>query len=207
MPADRETDLAVIQEVDGSVPLKRRPAAAQEEVSLSRDCPAVLIPAGTCTILPAGTRVTITQQLGADFTVRTSWGYLARIAGDDADALGRERAAEPAMAAADEAEFREESVWDALRSIYDPEIPVNIVDLGLIYDLQITQIGGDRKRVEVKMTLTAPGCGMGQILAADVERKIAALPGVTEVCVGLVFDPPWDRSRMSEAARLELGLF
>lgn len=198
-------DLTVLQPEPQGVPLGKS-LAGKEAVTLARDCDAVLIPSGEPTRLPAGSRVTITQQLGGDFTVMTSWGYLARIAAQDADALGKAAPLAPAAAQDAAAPLSEDRVWDQLRTIYDPEIPVNIVDLGLIYACRATPLPDGGHRVDVRMTLTAPGCGMGQVLKNDVERKVAALPGVREVGVELVFDPPWSRSMMSEVALLELGL-
>lgn len=194
-----------------AIPSAPRAAAHQgrhEAVYLERDVESIMIPAGTPMTIPAGSRVTITQELGGDFTVVTSWGYLARINAEDADALGREvtRPA-PQAQGAEEGEFSEAAVWELLRTIYDPEIPVNIVDLGLIYDLKAEPLPGGGHRVEIAMTLTAPGCGMGPVLVSDVQRRAAMAPGVSEVQVNLTFDPPWDRSRLSEEAALALGLF
>jgi probable FeS assembly SUF system protein SufT len=166
-----------------------------------RECRAVRIPEGTSAILSSGTRVRITQSLGSSFTVATERGYLFRIEAQDADALGKapgEALAEPAEATL------EERIWARLRKCYDPEIPINIVDLGLIYSCEILDEG---RRVEIKMTLTAPGCGMGPVLAKDVQKGIEGLPEVETADVEVVFDPPWDQKMMSEAARLELGLF
>lgn len=175
-----------------------------EKVTLIRDCEAIEIPSGNITTLPAGTEVTITQSLGGSFTVITERGYLARIAAEDADALGKEVRQEEVAAQADKP--LEALVWDTLRTCYDPEIPVNIVDLGLVYNCEVTPLPEGGNRVAVTMTLTAPGCGMGDVLKADAERKIARLPGVKEVCVELVIDPPWSPDRMSEAAKLQLGV-
>ncbi len=152
-------------------------------------------------MLSSGTRVRITQALGGSYTVATERGYLFRIEAQDADALGKapgEALAEPAEASL------EERIWARLRTCYDPEIPINIVDLGLIYSCEILEEG---RRVEIKMTLTAPGCGMGPVLAQDVQQRIESLPEVETADVEVVFDPPWDQNMMSEAARLELGLF
>jgi probable FeS assembly SUF system protein SufT len=174
-----------------------------EEVVMKRDCPAVLIPAGTAITLQAGVPVVIVQDLGGSFTVVVH-GNMARIAGADADALGKQAPA--STVAAEPGKLTEDQVYDALRTCYDPEIPVNIVELGLIYDLQILPLPDGGHRVEIKMTLTAPGCGMGPILQQDVESRVLALPGVKEANVFLVWDPPWNRDMLSEAAKLQLGM-
>jgi probable FeS assembly SUF system protein SufT len=180
-----------------------------DDIILKRDCEAVLIPAGTKITLQAGEPVSITQALGGSYTVIIH-GNMARIDARDADALGKESSvaattAETAAAPPDSA-VTEEQVLEKLRTCYDPEIPVNIVDLGLVYDLQIQPIPAGGKRVEIKMTLTAPGCGMGPVLQQDVEAKVSAIPGVKEAGVFLVWDPPWSREMLSEAAKLELGM-
>lgn len=172
-----------------------------QTVALKRDCAAIAIPAGTQQVLPAGMSVRITQAMGGSYTV-ASGGALYRIEDKDADALGltgpeEERHAPPA--------FSERMVWDQLKTVYDPEIPVNIVDLGLIYSCAITEHEEGGKRLEVQMSLTAPGCGMSEVLKADVENKLWRLPEVKEVRVQVVFDPPWSPARMSEAAKLQLG--
>jgi probable FeS assembly SUF system protein SufT len=175
-------------------------------ITLSRDVDAFLIPSGARVYLHQGTEVTITQALGSSYTVNI-YGNLARIDGKDADALGKEPIAPP-PAQIPEGTTLNELVWNQLKACYDPEIPVNIVDLGLIYSCElIKKPGEDQHRVDVKMTLTAAGCGMGPVLAADVEQKLLALPTIAEVNVEVVFDPPWDRSMMSDVAKLELGLF
>jgi probable FeS assembly SUF system protein SufT len=174
-----------------------------EEITLKRDCPAVLIPAGTEVTLQAGVPVIITQALGGSYTVMVQ-GNLARVASVDADALGK--VASAAAVAAEPGILTEEQVYEVLRTCYDPEIPVNIVELGLVYDLQIIPKAEGTNRVEVKMTLTAPGCGMGPVLQQDVETKLLALPGVKEAVVMLVWDPPWNRDMLSEEAKLQLGL-
>jgi probable FeS assembly SUF system protein SufT len=179
-----------------------------DDIILKRDCPAVLIPAGTKITLQAGEPVVITQALGGSFTV-VIHGNMARIDARDADALGQEPAAAPvetAAAAPAAAAVSQEQVMEKLRTCFDPEIPVNIVDLGLVYDLQIQPLPDGGNRVEIKMTLTAPGCGMGPVLQQDVEAKVSAIPGVKEAGVFLVWDPPWSRDMLSEAARLELGM-
>lgn len=172
-----------------------------QTVTLKRDCPAIAIPAGTAQVLPAGTTVRITQSLGTSYTV-SAGGALYRIEGKDADALGftapeAETHAPPT--------FSERMVWDQLKTVYDPEIPVNIVDLGLIYSCHIGEHEQGGRKIDVAMSLTAPGCGMSDVLKADVEKKLARLPEVKEVRVQVVFDPPWTPARMSEAAKLQLG--
>jgi probable FeS assembly SUF system protein SufT len=179
-----------------------------DEIILKRDCPAVLIPAGDKITLQAGEPVIITQALGGSFTV-VIHGNMARIDARDADALGHAPpTAAPAEtpAAPDSATVSEEQVMEKLRTCYDPEIPVNIVDLGLVYDLQIQPLPAGGRRVEIKMTLTAPGCGMGPVLQQDVETKVSSIPGVKEAAVFLVWDPPWNRDMLTETAKLELGL-
>jgi probable FeS assembly SUF system protein SufT len=156
-----------------------------------------------------GEPVVITQALGGSYTV-VIHGNMARVDARDADALGKEPVAavttDAPAAVPDNSSVTEEQVLDKLRTCYDPEIPVNIVDLGLIYDLQIQPLPAGGNRVEIKMTLTAPGCGMGPVLQQDVEAKVSAIPGVREAGVFLVWDPPWNREMLSDAARLELGM-
>ncbi|HEY3356343.1 MAG TPA: putative Fe-S cluster assembly protein SufT [Polyangia bacterium] len=177
-----------------------------DEITLSRDCKAIEIPAGFWTTLPKGTKVRVHQALGGTTTVIVQGGgSMVRIAAEDADALGA--APPPRAAASGGAGSVAELVEQELRTCYDPEIPVNIVDLGLVYDRRLIPMPDGRTDVIVEMTLTAPGCGMGDIIKEDIERKLAALPGVGDVSVEIVFDPPWDPSHMSEAARLELGMF
>jgi probable FeS assembly SUF system protein SufT len=176
-----------------------------EPITLRRDCEAIEIPSGTQRTLASGTVVRIMQKLGGSYTVTAaSTGQMLRISDQDADALGLAPAAPQSPTAS--SEFSEQMVWDQLKTVYDPEIPVNLVDLGLIYSCEITPLSSGEHKIDVKMTMTAPGCGMGNVLKADVERKLARLPGVKEVHVEIVFDPPWNQSRMSEAARLQLGL-
>jgi probable FeS assembly SUF system protein SufT len=173
-------------------------------VQLKRDCPAVQIPAGTPTSLPAGTAVDITQTLGGSFTVSAPGG-LFRISASDADALGLEPSATPpAGVAQDSAD--EKLVWETLRTCYDPEIPVNIVDLGLVYDMQLARLPDGKARVDVKMTLTAPGCGMGSVIAGDAQVKLLNLPGIEDAQVEIVWDPPWHHSMITEQGRKILGL-
>ncbi len=183
----------------------------EQFIELKRSCEAIEIPYGTTVTLQQGAEVAIAQELGGSYTVRTPQGFLFRINGSDADALGLEvpAAAEPAPTGdADTVACSEERIWEVLKTCYDPEIPVNIVDLGLIYGFECTPLNGSEKgcRVVVRMTLTAPGCGMGQVLKDDIEHKLSSLPNITEAQVDIVLDPPWDPGRLSEAARLQLGL-
>jgi len=180
---------------------------ANEIVALTRDCPAVLIPAGTPITLPAGQQVTVTQSLGGSYTCYVE-GNLVRIDGSDADALGKTPAAQQfdEDGAGEGGPVSEDLIWQQLATCYDPEIPINIVELGLIYDCAVTPLPEGGNRVDIKMTLTAPGCGMGAILQQDVANKIKSVPNVTEANVELVFEPPWDQSRMTEAAKLQAGL-
>ncbi len=172
-------------------------------VVLNRDVFATLIPAGAAIKIPRGAEVTITQSLGDTFTVNI-YGNLARIEAKDADALGKETRS-PLDDLPENATITEK-VWAQLRTVYDPEIPVNIADLGLVYDCEIEKLKDDTYRVFIEMTLTAPGCGMGPVIAADAKRKVLAIPGVCEAEIEMVFDPPWDQNRMSDAAKLQLGL-
>jgi probable FeS assembly SUF system protein SufT len=171
---------------------------------LSRDVEALLIPSGARIHLHKDTEVVITQELGNTYTVNV-YGNLARIDGKDADALGRE-VVQGITELADDVGI-EERVWAQLKTCYDPEIPVNVVDLGLVYVCQVTEIAPHNYQADIKMTLTAPGCGMGPVLAEDVKQKALAVPGMCEVNVEIVFDPPWDRGMMSDVAKLELGVF
>jgi probable FeS assembly SUF system protein SufT len=178
------------------------------EKILLRDVQAIRIPSGETFTLPKNTTVVVTQALGGSFTIWTPEG-LARIADENADALGLEPTVKPGAATAPGGpapQVEESAVWDQLRTCYDPEIPVNIVDLGLIYDCAITQPAGAPATVQVKMTLTAPGCGMGPTIAAEARGKILSLPGVAEANVDLVWDPPWNQSMISEAGKMKLGL-
>jgi probable FeS assembly SUF system protein SufT len=179
-----------------------------ERTQTSRDLQGVQIPDGTQVTLPEGTPVRIAQQLGDTFTLVTPWGQMVRIEAYDADAIGKEAPEATAEAQAAEGGALEDEIWARLATCYDPEIPVNIVDLGLIYSCELDADDGEGGRVaRIKMTLTAPGCGMGQILADDVTRKVEAIPGIVRAEVDLVFDPPWNQEMMTEAARLHLGLF
>jgi probable FeS assembly SUF system protein SufT len=181
------------------------PPAREGLIVLERDCPATQIPSGSKVVLPAGTGVTITQSLGGQFTATTDEGGLYRIAGEDADVLGERATPAAEQAPAVEGPFEMERVWEQLRTIFDPEIPVNLVDLGLIYRCEAVPLPEGGQRVGIDMSMTAPGCGMGDVLKEDVRRKVQSVPGVREVQVEVVWDPPWDASRMSDAARLQLG--
>jgi probable FeS assembly SUF system protein SufT len=179
-----------------------------KNVTVTRDVEATMIPAGTPVAIPKGTEVTITQALGGTYTVMGP-GIMARIEGKNADALGLAvDTAQPAKTESAQAAgpVEVDAIWEALKTCYDPEIPVNIVDLGLVYDVQVKPLPEGGNEVDVKMTLTAPGCGMGGVIAGDAEQKIRELPGVTEARVEVVWDPIWNQSMMSDAARLQLGL-
>lgn len=176
-------------------------------IELKRDCEATQVPYGGVQLLPAGTRVRITQSLGGSYTVTTEQGAMMRIDANNADALGL--APDPKQAQAAETApvpFSEKLVWDRLKTVFDPEIPVNIVDLGLVYSCQITSAEEGGHKIEIKMAMTAPGCGMGDVLRRDIEGKLSQLPEVRQVRAEIVFDPPWNPSRMSDAAKLQLGL-
>ena len=180
------------------------------EVALTRDVTAIQIPSGNNLTLTQGTIVVITQSLGGSYTVASPTG-LSRIQEKDADALGLSAAGENTTVPATEEDLKpgvqEKRVWDKLKMCFDPEIPVNIVDLGLVYDCRVVpQEGKSSSRVEVQMTLTAPGCGMGPSIAADAERKIMSVPGISEAAVSLVWDPPWNQHMISEAGKMKLGI-
>jgi probable FeS assembly SUF system protein SufT len=179
--------------------------STNEPVTFSRDCPAVLIPAGDRVTLPKGTTGFLTQALGGSFTIYIE-GNLFRVAGLEGDAIGKTPSQVPDVSEdATEAEI-ESAVWQQLRTCYDPEIPINIVELGLVYECKVEPAESGQRVAKVKMTLTAPGCGMGEILTQDVREKIEQIPTVERADVELVFDPPWNQSMMSEEARLEAGL-
>jgi probable FeS assembly SUF system protein SufT len=177
---------------------------SNQRIALTRDCDSIEIPSGARKTLPCTTSVRIMQSRGGSYTVTTDLGGMYRIDASDADALG--------LSPASNADVRpfgpptEQLVNNQLRTVFDPEIPVNIVDLGLVYCCQITALEQGGNRLDIRMTMTAPGCGMGNVLKADVERKLSRLPDVREVHVEVVFDPPWHAGLMSEAARLQLGL-
>ena len=180
--------------------------SSNEPVILTRDVDASVIPAGMKVTLQKGEAAHITQSLGGSYTVIVN-GNMFRVEGKDADALGLEVVAQAKVAGTPvTTEALEKEIWNQLRSCYDPEIPVNIVDLGLIYDCHLTPLAANSYKAEVKMTLTAPGCGMGPVLAQDVQTKLLSLEGVDDVNVELVWDPQWNQSMMTEAAKLQLGL-
>lgn len=179
-----------------------------EEIVLTRDVEATMIPAGNKITLRKGAAIKITQALGDTYTLFTDQGYMVRIEGKDADAIGKELSksvhAETQVPASDVP--LEKLVDNQLRTCYDPEIPVNILDLGLIYSKKIVPLQNGGNRIEIEMTLTAPGCGMGPVLQDEVQRKVQNLPGVKETEIRLVFSPPWNPDRMSDAAKLQLGM-
>ncbi len=176
-----------------------------EQVEFSRDCQAVEIPAGHNVTLPKGTVAYITQSLGGSYTLQVpSYGGLYRIGSTEADAIGKEPVADPAVASS--TGDLESQVWAQLKTCYDPEIPVNIVDLGLVYDMQLSDTAEGGKRVDVKMTLTAPGCGMGGHIANDARMKILSLSGIEDADVEVVWDPPWNPQMISPAGRELLGM-
>jgi probable FeS assembly SUF system protein SufT len=182
---------------------------ASEPIVLKRDVEAAIVPSGMRVTLLKGEEARITQSLGGTYTVIVN-GNMFRIEGRDADALGLEvvREAKPAGGEPVTAEVLRERVWDELKNVYDPEIPVNVVDLGLIYDCELAPLAeGAGYRADVRMTLTAPGCGMGPVLQQDVSQRLLSMGGIEEANVELVWDPPWNQGMMSEAARLQLGLY
>lgn len=177
----------------------------QEPVIFSRDCDAVLIPGGEEGVIPEGAEGVLTQSLGGSFTVYIQ-GNLFRIAGEDADAIGREPVEPPRLPERATDQDIEAAIWGQLHTCYDPEIPIDIVELGLIYRCEIKPTANGGRRVEIDMTLTAPGCGMGEIIADDVRNKVLLVPMVEEAVVEVVFDPPWRMDMMSDAARLQTGM-
>ncbi len=174
----------------------------QRVVATTRDCPGRIVPVGTEVSIPSGNFITITQSLGGNYTV-VYQGNMVRVDGTDADALGLEKY-ELSFEPQESPNIAESQVWQALETVYDPEIPVNLRSLGLIYKVDIDQ---SNHTVDIDMTLTAPACGMGPVLVGDVEYRVAMVPNVRSVRVNLVFDPPWDRTMMSEEAQLETGMF
>ncbi len=180
----------------------------RSEAITTREIDAVVIPHGNKTRIPFGTKVMIMQKLGGTVTVTTEYGGLYRIDPENLDAIGMEVPAAPPAADGDTVKSLEDRVWDVLRSCYDPEIPVNIVELGLVYSCLLDPPGADgRQTANIQMTLTAPGCGMGDILAQDIQTRLEKLPEISDARVEVVFDPPWNQDMMSEAARLQLGFY
>ena len=174
-------------------------------ISLSRDCEVISVPYGEKEILKEGTEVQIMQALGGSYTVYTVEGMF-RINGTNADAIGKEVEKPPSLPENITDDEFEEKVWDQMKTVFDPEIPINVVDLGLIYDCRLNKSEDDNFTIEVDMTLTAPGCGMADVLVADIQERLEMMPRVMSVKVELVLDPPWSMEMMSEAARLESGL-
>lgn len=179
---------------------------AFETVTLTRDVIGILIPQGTKVELPEGAQGTITQALGGSFTVQVQ-GHLFRIDGQDADSIGKQALKVPEIPADASDEDLEKAVWEQLKTCFDPEIPISIVELGLVYECKIEKTESGGRKAAVRMTLTAPGCGMGDILVNDVKTKLSQIPAITESDVQLVFEPPWNQTMMSEAARLQTGMF
>ncbi|MDX8403760.1 MAG: putative Fe-S cluster assembly protein SufT [Mariprofundaceae bacterium] len=182
--------------------------ASGEMITVTRDVDAVLIPLGTPVMIPEGAQVMITQELGGSYTVSVN-GNLARVDSKDADALGMMKM-EPVHKVESkpvEGPVNEDELWNVLKTCYDPEIPVNIVDLGLVYDCHVVDTDEGKNHVDIVMTLTAPGCGMGPFIVDDVRQKILSVTNVSDVHVDLVFEPPWDRAMMSDEAKLQLGMF
>jgi probable FeS assembly SUF system protein SufT len=176
----------------------------QKEAVTTREFEATEIPSGMKIKIPEGTNVAITQSLGGSYTIMTPYGYMARVDGKDADAIGEEAVSLNAEAAA--GKTPEELAWDQLRTCYDPEIPVNIVDLGLVYKCEVTPRPEGGNKADVRFTLTAPGCGMGDVLKDDIRNKLMNVPGIEDAEVQVLFDPPWNMSMMSDAAKLQLGM-
>ncbi len=181
--------------------------ADREVVFLSRDVNIVTIPDGNHGTLNKGEEVTIHQALGSNYTVVTEYGHMVRIAGIDADALGKETQHLQTLVSETDRQAVEKNCWEVMKTVYDPEIPVNIVDLGLVYHCSANPNPDGGNDVHIQMTLTAPGCGMGPVIQSDVEKSVRALPGVSSVDVEVVLDPPWSREMMSEVAQVQLGLF
>lgn len=176
-----------------------------EPITFTRDCEAVLIPAGDTVEIPVGTHGNITQALGGSFTVYIA-GNLIRIAGDNADAIGQEPPEPLQLPDNATAEDVETLVWQQLQTVFDPEIPINIVDLGLVYRCEFDHTDPEHRRLAIDMTLTAPGCGMGDILVDDARSKVTMVPTIDQINVELVFEPPWSMEMMSDAAKLQVGM-
>jgi len=179
----------------------------RETIILTRDVNVVLIPDGNHGTLSKGKEVTIHQALGNNYTVVTEHGHMVRISSTDADALGKEVHELHTLVSENSAVAVEKNCWEVMKTVYDPEIPVNIVDLGLVYNCNVESVAEGENDVQIMMTLTAPGCGMGPVIQGDVEKAVRALPGVKSVNVEVVLDPPWSREMMSEVAQVQLGLY
>lgn len=177
----------------------------REKIELKRECELIQIPSGNKVKLPAGTALTIMQSLGGSYTVMTDEGFLLRVQAEDVDAIGKEAKEAVSVQETSDIPF-EKKVWDQLRTCYDPEIPVNIAELGLIYACNITDLTEGGKKVEIQMTLTAPGCGMGETIRNEVQSKVSRLAEAQEVHVELVWSPAWTPEKMTEAAKLQLGM-
>ena len=175
-------------------------------LELKQDCPAISIPDGEQLTLRSGEYVMVTQTLGGSFTVQTQQGRLVRIGAADSGALGLD-VLESQIEPTDSGPFELQQVVDQLKTVFDPEIPINVVDLGLVYRCDAQPLADGTHRVEIELSMTAPGCGMGDVLKEDARARVQAIPGVSDVDIELVWDPPWDQSRMSDAARLELGMY
>jgi len=184
------------------------PMKTEEPITLRRDCKAVMIPSGEAVTLSSGTSVWLTQSLGGSYTVMTDRGYMVRIEAEDAEAVGLPRGTDEGSerTRSEGGDDVEMQVWSQLKRCFDPEIPVNIVDLGLIYRCEAIPLATGGYRIEVRFTLTAQGCGMGQTLKRDIEGRLLTVPGVCEVDVELVWDPPWNQSMISESAKQQLGI-
>jgi probable FeS assembly SUF system protein SufT len=178
--------------------------STEKPLTLKRDCAAIMIPSGEKISLPSGSRVWLTQTVGSGYSVMTDHGYSVRIDGRDGDALGLANIATDTPANTQGSV--EEKVWNQLRSCFDPEIPVNIVELGLVYDCRIDDLPGGGHKAVVHFTLTAQGCGMGQFIKEDIRKKLLAVPEIREADVELVWDPPWNQSRISVSAKQQLGI-
>ncbi len=181
--------------------------AERESITLTRNVDIITIPDGHISKLNEGDVVTLHQALGDNFTVITPYGHMVRIAGIDADALGKEAHQSATLTNENNAQAVEQNCWAVMKTVYDPEIPVNIVDLGLVYSCDVNTVAKEQYHVHVMMTLTAPGCGMGPVIQSDVEKGIKVLQNVASVNVEIVLDPPWSREMMSEVAQVQLGLF
>ncbi len=175
-------------------------------IELPQDCQATVIPGGEPMLLKCGETVAVTQTLGDSVTVQTEMGYLVRISAADTAALGLSDPAAKVMVA-DGAPFELDQVIEQLKNVFDPEIPINVVDLGLIYLCQAEPLDDGTHRVEIEMSMTAPGCGMGDVLKEDARSAVQSVPGVSRVDIELVWDPPWGQDRMSDVARLQLGMY